>query len=44
MYKKKFIEPTRIEGYDQIVRVNFVADFGDNEAHRNMYRMFIVDK
>lgn len=42
MLKSKFQEPSLEEGFSSIVKVNFVPQF-DNEAQRNLYRLYLCD-
>lgn len=42
-YNSKFQEPTLKEGFEQIVRVNFVPEFNDPE-HEALYKLYLLDK
>lgn len=42
-FKAKFEEPTKDEGFKDIVRVNFVPNFDDAEMRR-MYGLYLLDK
>ncbi|KAG5674964.1 hypothetical protein PVAND_004908 [Polypedilum vanderplanki] len=42
-YKSKYVEPTLKEGFDEIVKVNFLPNF-DNEKHETLYRMYLLEK
>lgn len=42
-YRGKFKEPTLKEGFQQIVRVNFIPEFDDPE-HEKLYKMYLVEK
>lgn len=43
MYKSKYVEPTLQEGFQDIVKVNFVPHFKNNSDEK-MYRMFLLEK
>ncbi|XP_053642699.1 uncharacterized protein F21D5.5 [Cherax quadricarinatus] len=43
MYKSKFEEPTLKEGFDDIVKVNFVPNFRASKE-KELYRMFLLEK
>nr|XP_045608307.1 uncharacterized protein F21D5.5-like [Procambarus clarkii] len=43
MYKSKFQEPTLKEGFDDIVRVNFVPKFRTSKE-KELYKMFLLEK
>lgn len=42
-YRSKFKEPALKEGFQEIVRANFVPKF-DNEEHEKLYKMYLTDK
>lgn len=42
-YKSKFEEPELKEGFEQIVRINFLPKF-DNSANETLYKSFLLDK
>uniref|UniRef100_A0A1B0D571 PNK FHA domain-containing protein n=2 Tax=Phlebotomus papatasi TaxID=29031 RepID=A0A1B0D571_PHLPP len=42
-YKSKFKEPQTSEGFEEIVRVNFVPSF-QNSDHEELYRMYLLEK
>ncbi|ELU14683.1 hypothetical protein CAPTEDRAFT_176929 [Capitella teleta] len=42
-YKSKFIAPTLEEGFREIVKVNFVAEF-DDKNHEKLYKSFLLEK
>ncbi|KAF0746591.1 Bifunctional polynucleotide phosphatase/kinase [Aphis craccivora] len=37
----KFQEPTKSEGIDEIVKINFVPNFKDPD-HKKLYKMFLL--
>ncbi|XP_064116042.1 uncharacterized protein F21D5.5-like isoform X1 [Macrobrachium nipponense] len=43
MYKSKYVEPTLKEGFDDIVKVNFVPSFRTTKDEE-MYKMFLLEK
>lgn len=43
IYKKKFVDPVKKEGFSEIVRVNFVPKF-KNEAEEKLYKMYLMEK
>lgn len=43
MYKKNFHEPTKKEGFSEVIRVNFVPKFKDSESE-TLYKMYLVEK
>lgn len=43
IYKKKFVEPAKKEGFSEIVKINFVPKFR-NEAEEKLYKMFLLEK
>ncbi|XP_068243727.1 bifunctional polynucleotide phosphatase/kinase-like, partial [Palaemon carinicauda] len=43
MYKSKYVEPTLKEGFDDIVKVNFVPKFRSTKDE-NLYKMFLLEK
>lgn len=43
IYKKKFVEPTKKEGFSEIVKVNFVPKF-KNESEEKLYKMYLLEK
>ena len=43
IYKKKYVEPTTKEGFTEIVRVNFIPKF-KNEDDEKLYTMYLVEK
>ncbi|KAB0790081.1 hypothetical protein PPYR_15599 [Photinus pyralis] len=42
MYKKNYEEPIVEEGFNEIVNVDFVPKF-DNDDHEKLYKMFLLD-
>ncbi|XP_038070218.1 bifunctional polynucleotide phosphatase/kinase-like [Patiria miniata] len=42
-YKKKYTQPTPAEGFDAVVRVNFLPSFS-NTKEESLYRMFLLEK
>ena len=42
-YRKKYFAPTKKEGFDEVVQVNFVPKF-NNEDERKLYSMFLMEK
>ena len=43
IYRKNFEEPTKSEGYAEIVKVNFIPKF-TNAKHERLYRQFLMEK
>ncbi|KAG7154645.1 Polynucleotide kinase 3 phosphatase and FHA domain-containing protein [Homarus americanus] len=43
MYKSKYAEPSLSEGFDDIVKVNFVPKFRTSDEEK-LYRMFLLEK
>lgn len=43
IYKKKFVEPTKKEGFSEIVKVNFVPKFR-NESDEKLYKIYLLEK
>lgn len=43
IYKKNYVEPTKKEGFSEIVKVNFVPKFKSPEEEK-LYRMYLVEK
>jgi len=39
-FRKNFVDPSPAEGFDRIVRFNFVPQFDDDER-RDAYRMYL---
>ena len=42
-YLKNYKEPTKEEGFTDIVKVNIVPEF-KYEQHRDLYQMYLVEK
>ncbi|KAK4881724.1 hypothetical protein RN001_005043 [Aquatica leii] len=42
MYKKNYQEPSLEEGFDEIVNIDFVPEF-HNDNHKKLYEMFLLD-
>lgn len=42
MFKKNFEEPSLDEGFEEIVKIDFIPKF-DNSEHEKLYRMFLLD-
>lgn len=42
-YRKNFQEPSTAEGFDEVVRVNFVPKFDDRRLE-NLYFMYLLEK
>jgi len=40
-FSSKFQEPTKNEGIDEIVKINFVPHFKDPD-HEKLYKMFLL--
>ena len=40
---KNYKEPTKEEGFTEIVKVNIVPEF-NYEQHRELYQMYLVEK
>lgn len=43
IYKKKYVEPSKKEGFAEIVKVNFVPHF-KNEDEEKLYKMYLLEK
>ena len=43
IYKKKYFEPSKKEGFSEIVKVNFVPKF-KNEEEEKLYKMYLIEK
>jgi len=43
IYKKKFFEPVKKEGFSEIVKVNFVPKFKSEEG-KELYKLFLMEK
>lgn len=43
MYKSKYVEPTLGEGFDDILKVNFIPDF-KKKSDEKLYRMYLLEK
>lgn len=43
IYKKNYVEPSKKEGFTEIVRVNFVPKF-KNAEEETLYQMYLVEK
>lgn len=43
IYKKKYVEPGKKEGFSEIVKVNFVPKFR-NEEEAKLYKMYLMEK
>ena len=41
--RSKYVEPTLSEGFDDILKVNFIPEFKD-ETDQKLYRMFLLEK
>ena len=42
-YKSKYVEPRISEGFTEIIKVNNVLHF-DNEEHRKLYAQYLLEK
>lgn len=42
MYKKNYEEPVLEEGFNEIIKVDFLPKF-DNDDHEKLYKMFLLD-
>ncbi|XP_071811636.1 uncharacterized protein F21D5.5-like isoform X1 [Apostichopus japonicus] len=42
-YKNKFIEPKLQEGFNEVIRVNFIPSF-NNSKEEKLYKMFLMEK
>ena len=42
-YRKNFVEPKISEGFNEIVKVNFIPKFVDSKK-RQLYNMFLIEK
>lgn len=43
IYKKNYVEPSKKEGFSEVVRVNFVPKF-ENDEDKKLYQMYLVEK
>lgn len=43
IYKKKYVEPHKKEGFSEIVKVNFLPKFKSDEEEK-LYKMYLVEK
>ncbi|XP_021925510.1 uncharacterized protein F21D5.5 isoform X2 [Zootermopsis nevadensis] len=43
MYKKKYVEPNQDEGFDDIVKINFIPKFNVPELEK-LYKMYLLEK
>lgn len=42
-FKSKFVAPSLKEGFDEIVKVNCVPKF-ENDEYEKLYRMYLLEK
>lgn len=43
MYKKKYAEPSQDEGFNAIVKINFIPKFNDPELEK-LYKLYLLEK
>lgn len=43
VYKSKYVEPSVKEGFDEVIRVNFVPKFDDDEQEK-LYKMYLLER
>lgn len=43
VYKNKYVEPNVKEGFDEVIRVNFVPKFDDDER-QTLYKMYLLER
>lgn len=43
VYKNKYVEPNVKEGFDEVIRVNFVPKFNGDE-HEMLYKMYLLER
>ena len=42
-YRKNYVPPNQDEGFNEIIKINFVPRFTNNE-HRKIYEMYLLER
>jgi bifunctional polynucleotide phosphatase/kinase len=43
LFRKKYVEPSRDEGFSAIVKINFIQKFNDPELEK-LYKLYLLEK